>query len=321
MKITKNSLGIAALCLFASAASADTVFVTLEKDNALAIVDGKAGKLIKTIELGQRPRGIMLSADGSKLYVAASDDDTIQIIDSTSYMVVGELPSGEDPETFDLSPDGTRLYVSNEDDDLVTVIDTVSQKVVKEIDVGVEPEGIATSPDGKWVVNSSETTNMIHWIDTKTLEIAENTLVDQRPRAVKFTADSKQLWVTSEVGGVLSILDAQTQQTIKKLNFKIRGVTAEQIQPVGIAIDQAGRWGYVALGPANRVAVIDAKKLEIVDYLLVGQRVWNLAFSPDQSRLYTTNGVSNDISIIKTENHKVLKSVAVGRYPWGVVVK
>ena len=50
-----------------------------------------------------------------------------------------------------------------------------------------------------------------------------------------------------------------------------------------------------------------------------GQRVWSLAFSPDQSRLYTTNGVSNDISVIDVAAQKVIKSVPVGQSPWGVV--
>jgi len=31
--------------------------------------------------------------------------------------------------------------------------------------------------------------------------------------------------------------------------------------------------------------------------------------------------VSHDISIIDTQAHKVTKSIAVGRYPWGLVVK
>jgi len=55
-------------------------------------------------------------------------------------------------------------------------------------------------------------------------------------------------------------------------------------------------------------------------YLLVGQRVWNLAFSLDKSRLYTTNGVSNDMSVIDVAALKVIKSVPVGALPWGVVV-
>jgi YVTN family beta-propeller protein len=55
-------------------------------------------------------------------------------------------------------------------------------------------------------------------------------------------------------------------------------------------------------------------------YLLVGQRVWHLAFSLDSKRLYTANGVSNDISIIDVDDLKVTKSVPVGAAPWGVVV-
>jgi YVTN family beta-propeller protein len=75
------------------------------------------------------------------------------------------------------------------------------------------------------------------------------------------------------------------------------------------------------MGPANRVAVINAQTLAVEKFILVGERVWNLAFSPDQKRLYTTNGASNDMSIIDLEQHKVTKSIAVGRYPWGVAVK
>jgi PQQ-dependent catabolism-associated beta-propeller protein len=201
------------------------------------------------------------------------------------------------------------------------VIDVAAKKSVKQIKVGVEPEGIAFSPDNQWVASASETTNMVHWINTKTLEIVDNTLVDPRPRAVAFTADSQQLWVTSEIAGSLTILDVKTKKILKTVKLTVQGVTAEKIQPVGIVIDKNRRFGYVAMGTANRVAVINAQTFAVEKYLLVGQRVWNLAFSPDQKRLYTTNGISNDISIIDVDNQKVTKSIGVGRYPWGVVAK
>jgi PQQ-dependent catabolism-associated beta-propeller protein len=203
----------------------------------------------------------------------------------------------------------------------VTVIDLAKKKVIKQIKVGVEPEGITVSPDNKWLISASETTNMVHWIDVKTQEIVDNTLVDPRPRFVTFTPDSQQLWVTSEMAGNLMVLDANTKQAVKTINFSIQGVTKEKIQPVGIVIDKNRTHAYVALGPANRVAVVNAQTLEVEKYLLVGSRVWNLAFSPDQKRLYTTNGVSNDMSIIDLESQIVTKSVGVGTYPWGVAVK
>jgi YVTN family beta-propeller protein len=98
-------------------------------------------------------------------------------------------------------------------------------------------------------------------------------------------------------------------------------VPPESLQPVGIEILSDGSKAYVALGPANRVAVIDAQTYEVTDYLLVGQRVWQLALSPDETMLYSTNGVSNDISVIDVENDEVIKSVPVGSFPWGVAVK
>ena len=79
--------------------------------------------------------------------------------------------------------------------------------------------------------------------------------------------------------------------------------------------------GLRRAGPANRVAVIDAQTHEVEKYLLVGQRVWQLDFSPDEKFIYSTNGVSNDISVIDVEALEVTKSVGVGRFPWGVAVK
>ena len=61
--------------------------------------------------------------------------------------------------------------------------------------------------------------------------------------------------------------------------------------------------------------------MEVDKYLLVGRRVWQLAFNDDQSQLLTTNGISGDVSVIDVKAMKVTKSIKVGRYPWGVVIR
>ena len=66
--------------------------------------------------------------------------------------------------------------------------------------------------------------------------------------------------------------------------------------------------------------MVDAKTYAVKNYLLVGQRVWHLAFTPDAKYLLTTNGLSNDISVIDVAGLAVIKSIPVGRLPWGVVV-
>ena len=42
--------------------------------------------------------------------------------------------------------------------------------------------------------------------------------------------------------------------------------------------------------------------------------------SPDQSKLYVANGLTNDMTVIDVASLKAEKSVPVGRLPWGVAV-
>jgi len=67
--------------------------------------------------------------------------------------------------------------------------------------------------------------------------------------------------------------------------------------------------------------VVNTSTFEIEKYIVVGRRVWQLAFNQDQSLLLTTNGVSGDVSVINTETLDVEKTIKVGRYPWGIAVK
>jgi PQQ-dependent catabolism-associated beta-propeller protein len=203
---------------------------------------------------------------------------------------------------------------------MVSILDIGRGQIVSEIPVGVEPEGMGVSPDGRTLVNTSETTSMAHFIDTQTHEVVANVLVDSRPRVARWSHDGKRVWVSSEVGGTVAVIDADQHKVLHKISFAIPGVATDAIQAVGVLLTDDDKLAFVALGPANRVAVVDGQTFEVKKYLLVGQRVWNLAFSLDKQRIYTTNGLSNDISIIDVPSLKVIKSVPVGQAPWGVAV-
>jgi YVTN family beta-propeller protein len=59
---------------------------------------------------------------------------------------------------------------------------------------------------------------------------------------------------------------------------------------------------------------------QIVDYILVGHRPWGLGLSSDEKTLYVANGLSDDITIVDTENLKVVTSVPVGQVPYGFLI-
>ena len=130
--------------------------------------------VVATIDVGTRPRGVVVSADGKQIYVALSGSpkcppampdeeceklqadkskDGIAVVNAATRKVERILPGGSDPETFALSADGSKLYVSNEDAGLAAIVDIASGQVIDTVRVGKEPEGVQVQPDGQRVVD------------------------------------------------------------------------------------------------------------------------------------------------------------------------
>ena len=293
-----------AALLLASAAQADEIWISNEKDNTLSVIDTATLEVTRTIPTGERPRGIAFSHDHSRLYICASDSDAVQVMDPVSGEILFDLPSGEDPEQFVLHPDDRHLWIANEDDAVTTVVDVET-----------------VSPDGATVVTTSETTNMAHWIDTATQQIYANTLVESRPRHAEFVKHGTELWVSSEIGGSITVFDTATRAEKARITFAMPDIHADRIQPVGFELTADESLAFVALGPANHVAVVNAETYEVEDYILVGRRVWHMAFDGDKSRLFTTNGISGDVTVIDVARRKALKTIKVGRFPWGAAFR
>ena len=106
-----------------SSTQANLAYITNEKDNTVSVIDIKKKKVINTVKVGQRPRGIIMSKDGKLVLICASDDDRVEVRDAKTMKLKYHLPSGPDPELFILSPDDDTLYIANEDDAMVTVVD------------------------------------------------------------------------------------------------------------------------------------------------------------------------------------------------------
>ncbi|WP_082140255.1 PQQ-dependent catabolism-associated beta-propeller protein [Halomonas sp. PR-M31] len=326
IKRTASSATLAVFLLLPTAVLAERIFVSNEKDNTVSVIDGETLEVVEIINVGRRPRAMAFSNDGSELFVAVGDDEAIDMIDLETLKVVRSLASGEDPEVIRVDPNQPYIYVSNEDDNIVSVLDYQQRRRATQIPVGVEPEGLGVSPDGKWLIATSETSNMAHIIDLESMEAVYHRLVGARPRHVEFTEDGSKAWVSAEIAGKVAIIDMQdTFDVVHSIDFEVQGVPKEAVQAVGMQLTSDGRYAFVALGPSNRVAVVDQQSYEVLDYLLVGQRVWHLALNADESRLFTTNGVSGDVTVIDVEgdvdDFKAIRSISVGRFPWGAIVE
>jgi len=62
------------------------------------------------------------------------------------------------------------------------------------------------------------------------------------------------------------------------------------------------------------------QQLTLMRLIPVGQRPWGIALTPDGRKLYTANGLSNDVSVVDTSSNKVIATVKAGDGPWGIAL-
>ena len=300
------------------AAGSGKVFVSSEKDNAMAIIDAAKAEVTGSAALCKRPRHMQLTPDRTKLMVACSDDHRVLVWDIAAGKTLEKLDVGEDPEVFDLSPDGRMMYVSNEEDSTLTAFDLTMKKKAFDVKVGGEPEGVKVSADGKLVYVTSEVASVVHVIDVATRKVVKNIPVGKRPR--RFLLAGGELWVSNELDASVSVIRTSDHTLQATLAFKPPGMRAEDVTPVGMALSPDGKTAYVGLGRANHVAVVDVASRQTKGHVLVGKRAWGLALSRDGKTLYVANGMSDDLSIVDTGTLKAVKTLKVGRVPHTVVV-
>jgi YVTN family beta-propeller protein len=329
------------------------IFVSNERSGDVTVIDGATLKVLTTIPVGKRPRGIHASPDGKKVYVALSgtpiepppqldpqgnpvfqhgrgggkddDDDEgansdksadgIGVVDVAQQKLSSKIAAGSDPEEFALSKDGTRFYVSNEDTKTATVINIASGKVEHIVLVAQEPEGVGTALDGRSFVVTCEAGGDIFVVDTSSYKVTAQFKVHVRPRSVDFLPGRSLAFIPSESVAELNVVDTgASAQVLKTISLPPGS------RPMEVRVAADGNKVYVSNGRAGTVSVIDTHTYELLDSIKVGTRPWGLALSPDGKYLYSANGPSNDVSVVDLSSNKEIARVKAGGSPWGLTI-
>lgn len=317
-----------------SATPAGRLYVTNENSGDLSVVDTATRKVIATIPLGKRPRGIKVSPDGTLLYVALSGSpmappgtdertlpppdrgaDGIGVVDIAQHKLLRIIRGGTDPEQTAITSDGRRLFVANEDAGQASVIEVSDGRVVATVPVGGEPEGVDLRPDGKVVYVTSEADNQVAVIDAATAKLITTFKAGPRPRATGFLPDSSRAYITAENGAAVMVVDAIAHTPIETIALD----GGDLVRPMGVVSSADGKLVFVSTGRGKSVVIIDTATNRAIAAIEVGERPWGIAATADGRFVFTANGPSNDVSIVNVPDRKVVAKIPVGDRPWGLV--
>lgn len=303
-------------------------YVANSDSDTVSVIDTAINTVVGTVIVGDNPRALAITPDGTNVYVANFDSNDVSVIDTATNTVVSTiaLPVGIQqprPRGIAITPNGTRAYVTNQGSNDVSVIDTTTKTVLDTVDVGSLPIGVAITPDGSLVYVLNVSSNNISVIDTASNTMIDIIVVDTSPRGIAITPDGSSAYVTH-----FTFFEPTPGTFINRVSvIDIATSIVNTVEISGffsylLAITPDGSSVYVANASpsSNNVSVIDTTTNTEITTIPVGSEPGAVAFTPDGTRAYVTNNTSNNVSVIDTLSNTVLDTIDVGNMPREVAI-
>ncbi|MEV7471998.1 IPT/TIG domain-containing protein, partial [Streptomyces kronopolitis] len=235
------------------------------------------------------------------IYVAGGNAgfSNITIVDPVDNSTT-DLNVGTYSANVAISPDATKVYIpraTGEVSGTVSVVNPVTNQWVKYIPVGMNPYGVAFSPDGTKAYVACANT-YVYVIDTATDTVTKTIASGQSTGGVAFSPDGTKAYVGNYTGDTFSVINALTDEWVKSIPL-----TRAQ----GVAFSPDGTRAYVARPQVSTVTVIDTATDTPITDINVGTTPWNVAVTPDGSKVYATLATANGgVSVIDAATNKWL---------------
>ena len=270
----------------------------------MGIIDPSAGKQVAEVpEGGITGHEVIASSDGKVAYVPiygnsgvgkkGTDGRNIVVIDIPSRKVIGNIEFDHGVRPHCPIFDRTRglLYVTTELDQTITIIDPKTLKIVGTIPTG-QPEShmLAITSDGHrgYTANVGPGTVSVLDLDKrKTLAIIP---ISKETQRISISPDNSMVFTSDQTKPQLAVIDAATDKVKKWVELPGTGY--------GTASTKDGRWLLVAVPPANKVAVVDLKKLEVVRSIDVPAAPQEVLVRPDDKIAYVSCDKSHQVAAL-----------------------
>ncbi|MBN1343041.1 MAG: c-type cytochrome [Phycisphaerae bacterium] len=283
------------------------LYVAAYTGKQLIVVDVAGGKVVSTISLPDRPSGVAISPDGSKLYVTGAEPSgRVHVVEPGAGKCTGQIAVGHTPTAPVITPDGKILFVCNRFNNNVGVVDLAAGKQVATIPVAREPFAAAMTPDGKLLFVANH--------------------LPAGPADGAYTAS------------VVSVIDTTARKVVATVELPNGSVDLQ-----GVCVSPDGKVAYVTHILAryqlpttqlergwmntNAVTIIDVAAKKRVTTVLVDEvdrgaaNPWGLACSADGKYLCLAQAGTHDVSVIdRAALHERLAKVARGEKVLNVTI-
>lgn len=331
----------------------EKLYVALEDEGAIAIIDTKDNSLLGKIDLtykngemevGYSAHNVQVAPDGKSVWVTAN------------FMGLG----GHEEENDSTENDETEEVIS----DQVIVIDPQKDSIVKRIDIGTDQHlaHIVVTRDGKTAFTTAQEPGLVYKISGITYKVEKTIPLtkDAQPHGLRLSTDDTKAYVALIGGKGIGVVDTRTNEVTtiplsgsavqtavipstnyiaasvydtKQMAFydtdtgevfyvslpsESEGAIQSYATPDGRYLYVADQGYYFGKPTSDYVYVIDIQEKRVTSNIQAGVAPHGVVVSPDGKRAYITNLLSDDVSVIDTATNKEIAKIKVGKMPNGI---
>jgi DNA-binding beta-propeller fold protein YncE len=275
------------------------VWVALEDANQVVLVDITKGKILARHDAPGGPHNITVAEDrtaAATLY--GSDRLVLARRGNARFVKLGATP-------HDVKATGELFVVANEAARLLDLVEDGEH--TGSIDLKAEPHDLAIAPDGDraWVTLNG--TDELAVVDLAARRVIRYIATGQRPHDILFAPDGR-LWVT-DWSGPVHVFDRRG---------KLRARIALGDESHHLAFTHDGKQAWITDHAANRIFIVDARRLELVDSLRVLGGPHHVAITADGQLAAVADHDNGTISVYDVKRRTRVRTVRVGAGPHGV---
>lgn len=318
------------------------LFVGLESEDAVAVVDPGSGEVLRKIPVGvstedvEGVHALTLSPDGRHYYLSIAHGwpyGSVWKMTTAKDSLVARTDVGLFPATSAITPDGVWLFVANYNlhgdpqTDTVSVVHTPTMTEVKQIPVCTKPHGLVASHDGTAVYVSCTRDNVLKKIDLSTLSVVDSasTLTEEDratdrvcyPAGLALSKDDDELYVACHRRAEIRVMPTDRLGTFTHAIAVGEG-------PYLIKVDPEGERLYVPNRSGESYSVIDLESKRLVTTRpSSATHPHTFAFGPDGTVFLSMEShavVPGAIDVIDPETLETVRSIPVGLQATGAAV-
>ncbi len=294
-------------------------------NNSISVVLPGQGKLVGEIPVGQDPRSVVLTSDGTRAVTANRGDGTLSVIDLATQEVRSIVLNGIYPYGIVLGDDDT-AYVSLEGSGEIVIVNLTTNQILGRIAVPGAPAGLAIWGDFLYVTHFWSGQVSLIYLPQMRLVTTVSTGIDTGlsqgieldvTRGVAYlpqtrsNAQNTHLTFDTTVFPIVNVMNLRNLTVERNNRLTLDTADRPVNMPFAMALDRFRQTLYIANAGSDNISVIDANTGLTRAHIDVGSNPRGILLNRDNSLLFVYNAFDGTLSVIETRTLKVTDEIPI----------